>query len=62
VNLNTATAAELQALPGIGETYAGRIIDSRTAAGPFASPDDLILRALIPESTYERIRALVEAP
>jgi competence protein ComEA len=60
VNINTASARELDdALPGIGEVYSQRIVDSRTRDGPFTSPDDLLLRALIPRATFERIRELV---
>ena len=42
VNINTATARELDALPGIGEVIAQRIIDYRNAHGPFQSVDELI--------------------
>ena len=41
VNINTATAAELDTLPGIGPTRAAAIIAEREANGPFASADDL---------------------
>ncbi|MCD0453557.1 helix-hairpin-helix domain-containing protein [Actinocorallia sp. API 0066] len=41
VNLNTATAEELQRLPGIGPVLAQRIIAHRTTQGPFQSPDQL---------------------
>lgn len=41
VNLNTATLAELETLPGIGPTLAQRIIDHRTVHGPFGSIDEL---------------------
>lgn len=41
VNINTATSAELQTLPGIGPTKATAIIDDRTANGPFSSCSDL---------------------
>lgn len=41
VNLNTATAADLETLPRIGPAMAQRILDYRAANGPFASVDDL---------------------
>ena len=42
VNVNTADAAALVALPGIGPALAQRIIDHRTANGPFTTIDGLI--------------------
>jgi len=41
LDLNRATAAELDALPGIGVTLAGRIVARREQGGPFQSVDDL---------------------
>jgi competence ComEA-like helix-hairpin-helix protein len=41
VSLNRATVSELQTLPGIGPSYAQRIIEYREANGPFSSIDDL---------------------
>lgn len=41
ININRATAGELDALPGIGPVLASRIIDYRKANGPFISVDDL---------------------
>lgn len=41
VNLNTATVAELDGLPGIGPVLAQRIVDHRTSAGPFGSVEEL---------------------
>jgi competence protein ComEA len=59
VDINTADAKELAALPGIGEVRAGRIIDSRQRDGPFASADELLERDLIPLSVFEEIADLV---
>ncbi|RBY94740.1 competence protein ComEA [Blastococcus sp. TBT05-19] len=41
VDLNSAGVAELDALPGIGPVLAQRIVDHRTAQGPFGSVDEL---------------------
>ena len=59
VNLNTATAAELETLPGIGPALAARIIEHRTTDGPFASVDDLDDVSGIGAATLEELRPLV---
>lgn len=59
VDINTASAAILETLPGIGEVRAGRIIDSRERDGPFASADELLERDLISLSVFEEIADLV---
>ena len=41
ININTAGASELEALPGIGPALAARIVEYRDGHGPFASVDDL---------------------
>lgn len=59
ININTATASELEALPGVGEVIAQRIVDYRTANGPFGSVDELIDVSGIGESTLASMRELV---
>lgn len=61
IDLNRATAEELEALPGIGPVRAAAVIASRLETGPFTTSDDLLERRLIPESVYEAIRDLVTA-
>ena len=41
VNINTADAEQLDALPGVGPSTAAKIVSDRATNGPFASPDDL---------------------
>jgi len=59
LNINTATAAELDALPGIGEVIAQRIVDFRTEHGPYRSVDDLIHVQGISARTIAGLRDLV---
>lgn len=54
VNINTATAAELTQLDGIGETKALAIIADRDTNGPFESEDDLTRVRGIGEVTVEK--------
>lgn len=56
VNINTASKKELDALPGIGETLAQRIIDYRSANGPFSTVDDLTKVKGIGEKTLEKLK------
>jgi len=59
IDINTASATVLDSLPGIGEAYSNRIVDSRVASGPFQSTEDLVTRKLIPRATYEKIKSLI---
>ncbi len=59
ININTATAAELEALPGIGPALAARIVAYREANGPFHSVEELRRVQGIGEAILARIRDLV---
>lgn len=56
VNINTASAAELQTLSGIGPSMAQLIIDERTQNGAFASVDDLMRVSGIGEKKLAKIK------
>jgi competence protein ComEA len=58
-SLSTATAEELDELPGVGPVTAQRIVDYRTAHGPFASVDDLDAVPGIGPARIEQLRDLV---
>ena len=59
INVNTASATELEALPGIGEVLAATIVQYRTENGPFTSVDQLEDVSGIGPATLEDIRDLV---
>lgn len=61
LDLNRASAAELDDLPGIGPATAQAIVEHRTSAGPFASVDDLEAVRGIGPAKLEAIRSLVTA-
>jgi competence protein ComEA len=56
VNVNTASATELETLSGIGEVIAAAIVDYRTQNGPFTSVDQLEDVSGIGPATMEEIR------
>ena len=59
ININTASSAELEALPGIGPTTAQKIIAYREQNGPFINTEDIINVSGIGPGTYERIKDLI---
>lgn len=60
VNVNTATAAELDLLPGIGPAKARRLIEYREAHGPFRGLADAARVASLSAECTARLRGLVE--
>ena len=59
ININTASADELETLPGIGKGLAGRIIEHREKYGPFRKPEHLIIVRGISDKRFRALRDLI---
>ena len=59
IDINIASQAELESLPGIGPTTAQKIIQYREENGPFINAEDIINVSGIGPGTYERIKDLI---
>jgi competence protein ComEA len=59
LDLNVATSADLEQLPGIGEVLAARIVDYREEHGPYAAVDDLVYVDGISPRLLEELRPLI---
>ena len=57
LDINTATADQLKALPGIGEVYAEKVIKGR----PYQRKDELVQKQILPRATYEGIKYKIVA-
>ncbi len=57
VDINTASAAELDAIPGIGKVYSKKIIDGR----PYVNKSQLVSKGVLPQKVYNKVSGKIVA-
>jgi competence protein ComEA len=60
VNINKASRAELEQLPGVGPATASRIVEHRERYGPFRRAEHLLLVRGFSDSRFRELRSLIE--
>lgn len=61
IDLNSATAEQLESLPGIGPSISTRIVADREANGPFGSPEDLMRVSGIGQKRFDALKDMISA-
>jgi competence ComEA-like helix-hairpin-helix protein len=59
ININTASAKEIEKLPGIGRGFAQQIVEHREKYGPFRRPEHLIMVRGLSDKRFRALRGLV---
>jgi competence protein ComEA len=57
IDINSATAGQLKAIPGIGDAYSAKIVKGR----PYRAKNELARKNILPQSVYDKIKGLIIA-
>jgi competence protein ComEA len=57
MDINSATLDQLKAIPGIGDTYAQKIVDGR----PYKMKTQLVSKKILPQATYDKVSSMIIA-